>query len=119
MVGTAPPPLEGPWIAELADEDGLRAWVALPLGARDRRPIVVGVHGAGDRADWSCSEWLATLGAHAFVVCPIGVPAQWKDTFSWSSAEMIASRSERAVAAVKARWPDHVADGPLAFGGWS
>ncbi len=62
---------------------------------------------------------MTTLGAHAFVVCPIGVPAQWKDTWSWSSAEMIASRSEKAVAAVKARFPDHVAEGPLAYGGWS
>jgi len=111
-------PLQGTWISEI-NENGVRYWVALPLGARERRPLIVGIHGAGDRADWACSEWLTTLGSHAFVVCPVGVPAQWKDTFSWGSAEMIATRSERAVAAVKARYADYIAEGPLVYGGWS
>jgi hypothetical protein len=114
------PPLEGGWLERLELEGGGHAFVALPLGARDKRSVVVGVHGAGDRPDWSCSEWQAVTAGWAFVVCPVGVPhPSYANTFVWGSPEAIAKSADRAVAALKARYGAWVDDGPLVYGGWS
>jgi hypothetical protein len=119
----APPPrpaLEGAPIERLDLGNGEVAYVALPVGAQDRRAIIVGVHGAGDRADWACSEWKAVAADWAFVVCPQGLKhATWADTFVWGSAGAIAAQADRAVAALRARHADFIADGPLIYGGWS
>ncbi len=114
------PPLEGEsWLEQIPLEGGSLAFVALPLGTREPRPVVVGVHGAGDRPDWSCSEWRATTAGHAWVVCPRGVPSQWKDFWSWGSAGSIAARTEQAMRALRQKYPAYVAEGPMVYGGWS
>jgi hypothetical protein len=33
---------------------------------------MVGLHGAGDRAEWSCGEWRGVTDAFSFVFCPHG-----------------------------------------------
>lgn len=111
-------PLGGPWITEIQIPKA-SAFVVAPLGAREPRPVFVGVHGAGDRADWACSEWFSTLGAYAWIVCPKGSPAKEAGTSSWSSAEQIAGRADAAVAAIRERFGPYVDDGPRAYGGWS
>ncbi|HSO34617.1 MAG TPA: hypothetical protein VLT33_18915 [Labilithrix sp.] len=114
-----PPALEGAPIQVLELEKG-RAIVALPIGARDKRAVVVGVHGAGDRPEWSCSEWQAVTAGWAFVVCPQGVRhPQDPNAFVWGSAESIAAQADEAVKALRARYGPWVADGPLIYGGWS
>jgi len=119
LPASLPPALEGAPIQELALEKG-RAIVALPIGARDKRAVVVGVHGAGDRPEWSCSEWQAVTAGWAFVVCPQGVRhPQDPNAFVWASAESIASQADEAVKALRARYGAWVADGPLIYGGWS
>jgi len=113
-------PLAGEPLVRLELEGGGYALAALPIGARDKRIVVVGVHGAGDRPDWSCSEWQAVTAGWAFVVCPVGVPhPTYPSTFVWSSAEQIASRADRAVRALRAYYGTWVDDGPLVYGGWS
>ncbi|MDF2697635.1 MAG: hypothetical protein K0S65_6018 [Labilithrix sp.] len=116
-----PPALEGASIERLELGKSEVAWVAVPVGARDKRAIVVGVHGAGDRPDWSCSEWKAVTADWAFVVCPQAAsphPAD-KNTFVWGSAAAIAAQADRAVAALRARYGAWIDDGPLVYGGWS
>lgn len=120
-----PPALEGAPLERLEVEGvpgapAEYAYVALPVGARDKRVVIVGVHGAGDRPDWSCTEWQAVTAGWAFVVCPIGSrhPTD-ASAFLWSSAEEIASRADRAVRALRARHGAWVSDGPLIYGGWS
>ena len=113
-------PLEGAPLERIELEGGAHAFVALPIGARDKRAVVVGVHGAGDRPDWSCSEWQAVTAGWAVVVCPVGVkhpsdPA----AYVWSSAEAIAAAADRAVRAARARYGAWMMDGPLTYGGWS
>lgn len=114
------PVLDGPSIERLDLDDGARAFVAVPVGARERRAVVVGVHGAGDRADWSCSEWQAVTAGWAFVVCPQGIrhPTD-PGAFVWGSAEAIAAQADQAVRAVRARYGQWVEEGPLIYGGWS
>jgi hypothetical protein len=114
------PALEGAPLERLELEGGGHAFVAVPVGARDKRIVVVGVHGAGDRPDWSCTEWQAVTAGWAFVVCPVGAPHPTEpNTFVWSSAEAIASSSDKAVRALRARYGAWISDGPLVYGGWS
>jgi len=114
-------PLEGDWVQRIAITKTETAYIGVPIGARDKRAIFVGVHGAGDRPDWSCSEWMATLAYWAFVVCPQGVthPAD-KNAFVWGSAQAIADQAERGVRALKERYGEYIDDSsPLIYGGWS
>ncbi len=115
------PPLGGvPWMTTVELEDGSYAHVAVPLGATRAMPIVVGVHGAADHADWACSEWRATVGGGAWVVCPRGTPdPRAEGALVWSSAAQITRNAARAVAAVRARFGLYVADGPAVYGAWS
>jgi hypothetical protein len=112
--------LEGEPLGEIDIGGGEKAWLALPVGAKDARAIVVGVHGAGDRADWSCSEWQAVTAGWAIVVCPHGVrhPTD-PNAYVWSSADAIATTADRAVRAVRAKYAPWIADVPLVYGGWS
>jgi hypothetical protein len=99
---------------------GEKAFLALPVGAREPRALIVGVHGAGDRPDWSCYEWQQVTAGWAIVVCPHGVvhPVD-RNAFVWGSADAIATSADRAVAAVRARYGDHILDAPLVYAAWS
>ena len=114
------PPLAGEWTQKIELSQGRAAYLTIPIGAQEKRAIVVGVHGAGDRADWSCSEWQAVTAGWAFVVCPQGVthPVD-HSAFVWGSAESIAAEADEAVAALRSRYGDYIEDGPLIYGGWS
>lgn len=48
------------------------AVVSVPNGATTRRPVVVVLHGSGDRPDWNCDAWRHITGARGFVLCPRG-----------------------------------------------
>ncbi|HEY1532616.1 MAG TPA: hypothetical protein VGF76_01315, partial [Polyangiaceae bacterium] len=67
-----PPLANVSWLEELPLEDGNLAYVMPPIGAREPRPLMVGVHGAGDRADWDCGGWRLGASEYPFVVCPQG-----------------------------------------------
>jgi hypothetical protein len=112
--------LEGAPLEELTLDDGAKVWVALPIGAKEKRPVIVGVHGAGDRPDWACTEWQQVTASHAFVICPRGIthPTDPK-AFVWSSAEQIAKSSDRAVAAARAKYGAWMMDGAMTYGAWS
>lgn len=112
-------PLDGEPFEHVTFDGGVEAWIAKPLGATSPRPVIVGVHGAGDRADWSCTEWAATTAGQVWVVCPRGVPSPWAGFHSWGSAEMIASRADKVLAHVREKYGAYVANAPLTYGGWS
>ncbi|HEY1694511.1 MAG TPA: alpha/beta hydrolase-fold protein [Polyangiaceae bacterium] len=48
------------------------AFLSLPTNATSRRPVVVVIHGAGDRPDWQCGGWRHATGDFPFVLCPTG-----------------------------------------------
>src|ERR1019366_5566203 len=48
------------------------AVVALPNGARTPRPVLIVIHGSGDRPDWNCDAWRHITSDHGFVLCPRG-----------------------------------------------
>ncbi|MCL2724520.1 MAG: hypothetical protein FWD69_08800 [Polyangiaceae bacterium] len=99
-------PLSGhPWIVELVEEHPGRAptklgFVTVPLGARERRPVVIALHGGGDRPEWACSEWVAVVSAYPFIVCPRGPGGD--EGLSWSHPSDTNARIARALAAARA-----------------
>ncbi len=107
------PRLEGNWI-ERIDIPQSYALVTPPIGATERRPIVVSVHGAMDDPGWQCSAWRLIVDAYPFVVCPAGTKASGT-LHAWSSDAQLETRVLAAVAAVKARWPSYVSDAPLVY----
>lgn len=114
------PPLSSEWLIALGDPKKPFAYVSPPSGATTKRPVVVAVHGAGDRPDWACAGWRAIAGPYPFIVCPGGVPhPAWKDTFVWSSSAHVEKAMALAMEATSARFGAYVAEGPRVFTGFS
>ena len=120
----ARPPLWGyAWQIELTEaSDGGRerklGFVSVPLGAREPRPIMIALHGGGDRPDWACGEWRGMTNAYAFLVCPRG-PGASDSGLGWSSPEDTKARIARAVAATKAMFGSWIEDVPFVIAGFS
>jgi len=92
--------------------------VCPPIGAREPRPLIVAVHGAGDRAEWACGGWRMVAGEYAFVVCPQGRKMD-SMRFAWDSPETIRQRVARAISAARTRFGQYIADGPTLYVGFS
>jgi len=108
------------WLESIALGSGHQVFVSVPLGATEPRPVMVGMHGAGDRPEWACGGYRAATGAFPFIICPRGhaqdATAQKYDT---PSSEWIEHDVEGALAVLRARFGRYVADGPLLFAGFS
>jgi pimeloyl-ACP methyl ester carboxylesterase len=54
------------------------AVVSVPNGATSPRPVIIVLHGSGDRPDWNCDAWRHITGARGFVLSLRGqyVPAE-------------------------------------------
>jgi predicted esterase len=106
------------WIERLDLPDGHEAFITPPIGAREPRPLIVAVHGAGDRAEWSCGGWRMVASEYAFVVCPQGLKMDAM-RFGWDSAETIRRRVSAAIVAARARFGEYIAEGPTLYVGFS
>jgi predicted esterase len=106
------------WLESFDLPSGHRAVVSVPLGATEPRPIVVGVHGAGDRAEWACGGYRIATGAYPFVVCPEGNPAG-AGKFSTAGSVALAADIDAAVRLTREKFGRWVADGPLLYAGFS
>lgn len=91
--------------------------VAVPLGAKEPRPLVVALHGGQDRPEWACAAWRVIAEEHAFVVCPRGPGTE--AALGWSSPQDTKARVDRAVAATRATFGDWIAEGPTVLVGFS
>ncbi len=111
-------PLEGPALQTWTLGD-TEASVVIPVGAREKRPVLVGVHGARDRPEWACEKWRATTAGAAFVVCPKGVAWKRNRNLTWGPPAVLAERAERALTALRERYPTYVAEGPVVYAGFS
>jgi predicted esterase len=117
-VGRTLPPLVANWVEPLPLADGNLAYVMPPIGARGPRPLIVGVHGAGDRPDWACGGWRLGESEYAFIVCPQGLKMD-PLRFAWDSPRTITRRVESALRAVRERFGAYIADGPVLYVGFS
>lgn len=115
---TAPAPLVALPVAGFAD-----AVVSLPLGAVEPRAIALALHGNFDRPEWQCEVWRRITEGRVFVLCPRGiarrdVPKEL-DRWEWGSLAKTKSELVAALAALRARYPEHVKSGPIVFTGFS
>jgi pimeloyl-ACP methyl ester carboxylesterase len=46
--------------------------VSVPNGATSPRPVIIVLHGSGDRPDYNCDAWRHITQARGFVLCPRG-----------------------------------------------
>ncbi|NOU29308.1 MAG: hypothetical protein HOO96_15510 [Polyangiaceae bacterium] len=94
-------PLDGEWLRTLVDAEGRTVGVvAVPLGSREPRPVVVAAHGALSRPDWMCGATRDSVGPWPFIVCPH--PAASVTTMaSWSDGRTMRSVIDRALAAAR------------------
>ncbi|HEY8088640.1 MAG TPA: alpha/beta hydrolase-fold protein [Polyangiaceae bacterium] len=115
------PPLAG-FFESLAVAGHPDAFVSLPTGATGRRPVVVVIHGAGDRPDWQCGGWRRATGERAFVVCPTGKYAPGDSTktdrrYTHAGGPELSAYIDGALEALAARYPQYVdAERPLLAG---
>jgi predicted esterase len=114
---TALPPLQAAWLERLGSGEH-EIVVTPPVGTREPRPLVVGVHGAGDRPEWSCGGWRLGAQVSAFIACPHGSP-QGHDRYAWRSSEQLSRGVDRAVEQTRARFGAYVSEGPLIYAGFS
>jgi poly(3-hydroxybutyrate) depolymerase len=106
------------WRIELPVEGFRPASLAVPLGAKQPRPIVVVLHGAGDRADWQCGSFRGVLGGKAFILCPQGL-ARADGLFDLGSVDQTAAELRAGLKALKRRFGQHVAPSPILLIGWA
>jgi len=99
------------------------AVVSVPISTKQPRPIVLALHGNYDRPEWQCDVWREVVRGRAFVLCPRGIPRRGApaaaDRWEYASARAMKSEIEAAVAALRARFAEFVAEGPLVFIGFS
>jgi predicted esterase len=117
--GSLPPLHAESWLVELPLDGYRAARVSVPLGATDPRPIVVALHGAGDRPEWACGGWRGASDAYSFVVCPTGQPGGAPGGFVWGNDAGVELEARAAVEATRRRFGAHVASGCTLLAGFS
>jgi len=99
------------------------AVVSVPIGAVESRPVVLALHGNYDRPEWQCEVWRGVTKGYPFVVCPRGVPRQDAprslDRWTYGKGADVRKEIDAALAAVKERYGDYVAAGPILYVGFS
>ena len=121
LVEAGPAPIGGVFetLAVAGPPDAL---ISLPTGATTRRPVLVVVHGSGDRPNWQCEGWRSATAAFPFIVCPTGAyEARWStlgDTrYTHSGGASLLGYIDASLTALAARYPDQAdTDAPLLAG---
>jgi pimeloyl-ACP methyl ester carboxylesterase len=88
------------------------AFVSLPTGATGKRPVVVVIHGAGDRPDWQCGGWRRATGGYPFIVCPTGRLDPGNSTkgdtrYTHVGGKPLLAMIDGSLESLAARYPDH------------
>ena len=102
-----------PTILELREGQERLGFVAVPLGAREPRPLMVALHGGSETPNKStvCPAWREITDGHAFVVCPRGFGGNER-ALGWRTRDDTEQRIQRAVDATKRVFTTWVKDTP-------
>ncbi len=100
------------------------AWISLPTGATGKRPVVVVIHGAGDRPEWQCGGWRRATGEFAFIVCPRGTYAPGDSTkddirYTHQGGAALLAYVDASLAALQARYPAYADTSTPVLAGFS
>lgn len=104
--------------------DGFRdSIVSVPLGATERRPVLVALHGNYDRPEWQCEVWRGLVGGNVFVLCPRGIPRddapKSEDRWTYGAAAQTEKELFAGLEALKRRFPKHARADRVVFTGFS
>jgi hypothetical protein len=99
------------WILPLAAPGFAAAQLALPLGARSPRPLLVALHGDDDRPEWLCGSYHHIVRSRAFVLCPTGFARG--DRFTLGSTLVTKNELRALLPALKARYGPYLAKGSV------
>jgi hypothetical protein len=86
------------------------------------RPVVVILHGNFDRPEWNCESWTPIVAGRAFILCPRGVPrrdAPGMDRWEYAGRPALLREVAAGRAALAARYPGRVGEGPDVWVGFS
>jgi pimeloyl-ACP methyl ester carboxylesterase len=110
-----PPPLSGDF-EPLPIAGYPEAWMSLPTGATSRRPVVVVIHGAGDRPERQCRGWRHATNEYPFVVCPRGLISP---AYTHLGGAPLLEYIDGALEALAARYRDYADTGNPLLAGFS
>jgi hypothetical protein len=116
-------PLEASaWLVDLDVPGFGKAALAVPLGARTSRSIVIALHGSADRPEWACAALRSIAGPAPFVLCPRGVQradfAAGDPRYTFGSVDDTARELRTALAELKRRYGVYVSPGGVVFSGF-
>ncbi|WP_437317883.1 hypothetical protein [Sorangium sp. So ce385] len=119
----APLRADAPFV-ELPVDGFASAVVSVPIGATARRPVLIASHGNYDRPEWQCQVWRDIAGGDAFILCPRGVarsdsPSASDVRFTYESNARLEQEIDAGLAALRARFPEHVDPGAVLYTGFS
>jgi pimeloyl-ACP methyl ester carboxylesterase len=81
------------------------AWLSLPTGATSKRPVVIVIHGAGDRPERQCRGWRNATSEYPFIICPKGRAAP---RYTHIGGAPLLEYIDDALQALAMRYPDYV-----------
>lgn len=97
------------------------AEVAVPLGAKDSRPIVIALHGEDGDPAALCDAW-RMASSYGFVLCPRGVPRRAADGgppgFGFDGVPAAEHELRAALHALRARFKDYLSPDAVVLGGF-
>lgn len=119
-----PAALAGEPLVALKVEGWEDAVVSVPRGATGPRPIALATHGNYDRPEWQCEVWRGIIGDRGFILCPRGFarkdsPSPDDIRFTYANNGELEKEIDAGLAALRARWPQYVAEGPVLYTGFS
>jgi pimeloyl-ACP methyl ester carboxylesterase len=74
-----------------------------------------------DQPDWACGEWRGVTDSYPFILCPHGQPISGDASagLTFTNAALAAAEIDAGLLALRARFGDRVAEGPLVYAGFS
>ncbi len=120
--GPAPLRASGP-LVDLPVSGFRDAVASVPMGATERRPVLVALHGNYDQPESQCQVWRAITRAFPFILCTRGIPRadapKGEDRWTYGALGKVEQELEAGLKALTAAFPDHVHPGPVVFTGFS
>ena len=99
------------------------ATVSLPLGATEKRPVVVALHGNYDRPEWQCEVMREITRGFPFILCPRGIPRsdapKSEDRWEYGGLDKTDSELSAALDALQSRYSDWVDGEHVVYTGFS